>query len=62
MYAPPLKEAAHKATKNRGTIVITGTSTGIGRAAATWLADAGFRVFAGARKLSDAPEDQTSRH
>lgn len=44
------------ATKNRGTIVITGTSTGIGRAAATWLADAGFKVFAGARKLSDAPE------
>jgi NAD(P)-dependent dehydrogenase (short-subunit alcohol dehydrogenase family) len=43
-------------TKNRGTIVITGTSTGIGRAAATWLADAGFKVFAGARKLSDAPE------
>lgn len=44
------------ATKNRGTIVITGTSTGIGRATATSLAEAGFHVFAGARKLSDAPE------
>ena len=44
------------ATRNRGTIVITGTSTGIGRVAAPWLADAGFSVFAGVRKLSDAPE------
>lgn len=44
------------ATRNRGTIVITGTSTGIGRVAAPWLADAGFKVFAGVRKLSDAPE------
>jgi NAD(P)-dependent dehydrogenase (short-subunit alcohol dehydrogenase family) len=44
------------ATKNRGAIVITGTSTGIGRAAAPWLAKAGFQVFAGVRKLSDAPE------
>lgn len=42
--------------KSRGAIVITGTSTGIGRTTAHWLADAGFHVFAGARKLSDAPE------
>lgn len=44
------------ATKNRGTIVITGTSTGIGRAAARWLAKAGFHVFAGVRTALDAPE------
>jgi len=43
-------------TRNRGTIVITGTSTGIGRAATPWLAKAGFQVFAGVRKVSDAPE------
>lgn len=48
--------SSNGATKSRGTIVITGTSTGIGRAAATSLAGAGFKVFAGARKLSDAPE------
>lgn len=35
------------------TIVITGASTGIGRAAAEYLAERGFRVFAGVRKIED---------
>jgi NAD(P)-dependent dehydrogenase (short-subunit alcohol dehydrogenase family) len=36
------------------TVVITGTSSGIGRASAERLAKAGFRVFAGVRKEADA--------
>jgi len=35
-------------------VVITGTSSGIGRASASRLAKAGFRVFAGVRKEADA--------
>lgn len=37
----------------RGTIVVTGASTGIGRAAALHLAELGFHVFAGVRKETD---------
>lgn len=37
----------------RGFVVVTGTSTGIGRACAQALARAGFRVIAGVRKESD---------
>jgi NAD(P)-dependent dehydrogenase (short-subunit alcohol dehydrogenase family) len=36
------------------TVLITGTSSGIGRASALRLAKAGFRVFAGVRKQADA--------
>lgn len=35
-------------------VLITGASTGIGRAAAKWLVARGFTVFAGVRKPSDA--------
>ncbi|MBI5495000.1 MAG: SDR family oxidoreductase [Deltaproteobacteria bacterium] len=37
----------------RGSVVITGASTGIGRACAQQLARAGFRVFAGVRRAED---------
>ncbi len=40
----------------RGAVVITGTSTGIGRACALSLDDPSFRVFAGVRK-STGPGD-----
>lgn len=39
--------------KKRGAVVVTGTSTGIGRATAERLAGMGFRVFAGVRKQAD---------
>jgi NAD(P)-dependent dehydrogenase (short-subunit alcohol dehydrogenase family) len=39
---------------DRGAVLVTGTSTGIGRAAAERLAGGGFRVFAGVRNESDA--------
>lgn len=37
-------------------VVITGTSTGIGRATALRLAEHGWRVFAGVRRLEDGEE------
>jgi NAD(P)-dependent dehydrogenase (short-subunit alcohol dehydrogenase family) len=37
----------------RGSVVVTGASTGIGEASARQLAAAGFRVFAGVRKPED---------
>jgi NAD(P)-dependent dehydrogenase (short-subunit alcohol dehydrogenase family) len=39
---------------DRGTVVITGSSTGIGAACAIRLADEGFAVFAGVRREADA--------
>jgi NAD(P)-dependent dehydrogenase (short-subunit alcohol dehydrogenase family) len=44
---------ATHSTGARGAVVITGTSTGIGRACAVGLADMGFHVFAGVRKETD---------
>ena len=37
-----------------GTVLITGSSTGIGKVCALYLERAGFRVFAGVRKETDA--------
>ena len=52
--------------KDRGFVVVTGTSTGIGAATARHLADEGFQVFAGVRREADgdalrehAPEQLT---
>ena len=42
------------------TVLITGCSSGIGRAAAVALADRGFRVFASARKQVDVDELETA--
>jgi NAD(P)-dependent dehydrogenase (short-subunit alcohol dehydrogenase family) len=38
----------------QGAVVIAGASTGIGRATARYLAERGFRVFAGVRRDQDA--------
>jgi len=45
--------------ENRKCVLITGTSTGIGRACAVYLARKGFVVLAGARKEADAPVLET---
>ena len=39
---------------DRGAVVISGTSTGIGAATANYLSERGFRVFAGVRSATDA--------
>jgi NAD(P)-dependent dehydrogenase (short-subunit alcohol dehydrogenase family) len=41
------------ANQDRGFVVVTGTSTGIGAATALHLAHEGFHVFAGVRRLQD---------
>ncbi|MEX2247579.1 MAG: SDR family oxidoreductase [Dehalococcoidia bacterium] len=45
--------AANGATPERGAVVITGASTGIGAACALRLDGMGFRVFAGVRRPAD---------
>ena len=46
-------EANEPQLTDRGAVVITGTSTGIGAACALRLADEGFSVFAGVRREAD---------
>ena len=41
-------------TSDRGFVVVTGTSTGVGAATALHLAGQGFHVFAGVRREADA--------
>jgi NAD(P)-dependent dehydrogenase (short-subunit alcohol dehydrogenase family) len=48
-------------TSPRGAVVITGASTGIGRASALELDSRGFRVFAGVRREQDAQDLRTER-
>lgn len=44
---------AEEGASDRGPVVVTGTSTGIGAATATHLSELGFRVFAGVRSEAD---------
>ena len=43
---------------DRGVVVITGPSTGIGAVCARGLADEGFSVFAGVRRVADGEARQ----
>jgi NAD(P)-dependent dehydrogenase (short-subunit alcohol dehydrogenase family) len=43
---------------DRGSVVVTGTSTGIGAATALHLAESGFHVFAGVRRDADGDDLQ----
>jgi NAD(P)-dependent dehydrogenase (short-subunit alcohol dehydrogenase family) len=44
--------------RSRGAVLVSGCSSGIGRACAVRLSRAGFRVFAGVRDVSDAPPNR----
>lgn len=47
--------------EDRGAVVVTGTSTGIGAACVEYLADEGFAVFAGVRNEADGATLQKNR-
>ena len=47
-------ESGQPAPSGRGAVVVTGASSGIGRATALHLDSLGFQVIAGVRKDSDA--------
>lgn len=49
-----LRSARRSENRGAGLVVITGTSTGIGRAAAIMFAQRGYRVIAGVRQPADA--------
>ncbi|MQA86024.1 MAG: SDR family NAD(P)-dependent oxidoreductase [Streptosporangiales bacterium] len=52
----PTGNAGNAGPTDRGTVLVTGTSSGIGRATVVALAGAGFTVFAGVRNEGDADE------
>jgi NAD(P)-dependent dehydrogenase (short-subunit alcohol dehydrogenase family) len=48
--------------KEKGAVVVTGASTGIGRATAIYLDQHGYTVFAGVRKAADANKLKKDRY
>lgn len=55
------KKTMDKTNKERGNLVITGASRGLGRHMAIYLSKQGFRVFAGCRNPSDLLEENGER-
>ncbi len=51
---------ADNQSNDRGSVVVTGTSTGIGAATVSRLTSLGFHVFAGVRHKEDAEGAQLS--
>jgi NADP-dependent 3-hydroxy acid dehydrogenase YdfG len=49
------KEKEGMAKQKKGAVLITGASSGIGKAIALLLDGSGYQVFAGVRKSSDRP-------
>jgi NAD(P)-dependent dehydrogenase (short-subunit alcohol dehydrogenase family) len=45
-----------KAATDKGNVLVTGASTGIGRACAIRFAELGYRTFAGVRRIADGDE------